>query len=336
MTALVSLGRSWAGVPWLFAVATSGCFADSVADGYYGSTDDAGAATVTMGTAAPSSASSMPASTDEPPVDGGGRSARAGDAAPASATTTTVGCDLSGRWIATDREVSTGLGAQEAAHEWLYLELGQTGDSGTVTKGLHCGGNVRGLTSVAASVDYQKTWPAMMKNDPSTGRKFTSKSASGGCAVAFEERYFILGATASYYVNPSTTMPTMSQEATGTTPGWEDWDNDGNPGFTNSVTGLATGQIYLADRKHNAWSGAIAAGASTFKLADDWNSEQDLLGYNGSQLLTETSSATRDNDASLHFVEFARLSATQATGDDATLCASIRTLAATLTPHAAN
>jgi hypothetical protein len=130
-------------------------------------------------------------------------------------------------------------------------------------------------------------------------------------------------------------MPMPSDEATSTTPGWEDWDNDGNPGITMNVTGLATGQIYIAIREWNLWSGTIATDASTFKVADSWDSEQDLLGYTGSSLLTETASGTRDNDNSLHFVQFARLGATQATGDDPTICASIRTLAPTLTPDAA-
>jgi hypothetical protein len=103
-----------------------------------------------------------------------------------------------------------------------------------------------------------------------------------------------------------------------------------------NVTGLAVGQLYMVTRKWNAWSGAIAASASTFKLADTWDSEQSLLGYNGPSLLTAASSNTRDNDASLHFVEFARLDASQATGDDATTCAAIRKLAPTLTPNASN
>jgi hypothetical protein len=162
----------------------------------------------------------------------------------------------------------------------------------------------------------------------------TSKAVAAGCAVSFEKDYVVLGATTSFYVDPSQTMPTVSQQATSTTPGWEDWDNDGHPGFTTNVTGLATGQIYLATRRWTLWSGTIAAGASTFKLADDWHAETDTLGYNGSPLLTSASS--RDNNASLHFVEFARLATTQATGDDATTCAAIRSLAPSLTPSAAN
>jgi hypothetical protein len=245
-------------------------------------------------------------------------------------------CDLSGRWIATDHQVSTGLGAEEAAHAWYYLELSQMGSAGTVTKGLDCGENVRGISSVAANVDYPKTWPALLAKVSQSGRKFTSTATASGCAVSFEKHYLVLGATTSFYVDPSQTMPTASQQGTSTTPGWEDWDNDGQPGFTLNVSGLATGQMYMATRRWTLWSGTIAGGASTFKLADDWNAETDLLGYSGSTLLTSTASASRDNNASLHFVEFARLGVTQATGDDTTTCAAIRSLAPSLTPSAAN
>ena len=158
----------------------------------------------------------------------------------------------------------------------------------------------------------------------------------GGCAVSFAKSYQVVGATLPFFEDPSQTMPTVSQQATPTAPGWEDWDDDGHPGFTMNVTGLATGQIYIAVRSWTIWSGTIATGASTFQLADDWGSEQDLLGYSGSSLLTQTASGTRDSDASLHFVVFARLGPTQATGDDATICAAIRSLAPSMTSSAAN
>ena len=77
-------------------------------------------------------------------------------------------------------------------------------------------------------------------------------------------------------------------------------------------------------------------GRDTFKLADTWDGEQSLLGYNGPSLLSAASMNTRDNDDSLHFVDFARLDASQATGDDATTCAAVRKLAPTLTPDASN
>ena len=316
----------------LLAACLAGCFADVVQPGSYGVADDAGPATTRQGT-------SEPAARTLPDADAGSRPAVPVDASLPSPNPSEAGpdatspCDLSGRWIATDHQVQTGLGAQEAAHTWYYLELGQTGSAGTVAKGLDCGENVRGISAVAANVDYPNTWPALLTKVAQTGRTFTSTGAASGCAVSFEKYYMVLGATVSFYKDPSQTMPTASQQAMGTTPGWEDWDKDGNPGITMNTTGLVTGQLYIAARRSTIWSGTVAASASEFRLADNWTSETDTLGYSGSSLLTSPSS--KDNNASLHFVEFARLAATQATGDDATTCAAIRMLAPSLTPSAA-
>jgi hypothetical protein len=322
-------------VPGLLAACLAGCFADVVQPGPYGIAEDAGAAPAPSATSEPAWMTLPDADAGSPrtaTVDASLPSANHNEAGPGA----TSACDLSGRWIATDHQVATGLGAKEAAHMWYYLELSQTGGAGTVTRGLDCGENVRGITSVAANVDYPKTWPALLAKVKQAGRTFTSKAAAPGCAVFFAKYYVVLGATPSFYADPSQALPAMSQQATSTTPGWEDWDNDGNPGFTLNATGLVTGQIYMATRRWTIWSGAIAARASTFKLADDWNSEDDLFGYNGSPLLSSAANSSKDNDASLHFIEFARLAATQATGDDATTCAAIRSLAPSLTPGAAN
>jgi hypothetical protein len=170
-----------------------------------------------------------------------------------------------------------------------------------------------------------------------TGRTGTSVATSSGCSVSFEKYYEVIGASVPYYLqNLSVAMPTASQEATATSPGWQDWDDDGNPGITMNVTGLTTGQIYVSLRTYTQWSGAIAAGSNNFTLADDWDSDTDLLGYDGSSLLTSTASASKDNDASLHFATFARLSASQATGDDTAVCTAIRSLAPMLAPEATN
>ncbi len=313
-------------MPCLLAACLTACFADVVQPGPYAYADDAGPMTAPSATTQPTGATPDAGSPPSATTDASLPTAEASDGP-------TSPCDLSGRWIATDHEVSTGLGAQEAAHTWWYLELSQTGSAGTVTKGLDCGQNVRGISAVAANVDYPNTWPALLTKVTQTGRTFTSTGAASGCAVTFEKYYVVLGATVSFYMDPSQTMPTVSQKATSTTPGWEDWDNDGNPGITLNTTGLVTGQLYISTRESTIWSGTVAASSSTFQLADNWTSETDTLGYNGSSLLTSPSS--KDNDASLHFVEFARLSATQATGDDATTCTAIRSLAPSLTPSGA-
>ena len=312
-------------------LALSACFPDSVSPGDYGAAAEAGVdATDMTSTASPDA---TPAVIQ---ADDAGTSAD-GDRPDGPVTvSTTSGCDLTGRWLATDREVSEGMGAEEANHMWFYLELTQTGSQVTVTRGLDCGEEVRSISAVGANVDYPKLWPSLLTKDPQTGRKGTSAATSSGCSVSFEKRYMVFGATLPFYDDPSQALPTASQQASASSPGWEDWDQDGNPGVTFNVTGLAVGQIYLSSRKYNAWSGTIATGANAFKLADSWDGEQSLLGYTGSPLLTAAASNTRDSDDSLHFVEFARLDASQATGDDATTCAAVRMLAPTLTPAASD
>jgi hypothetical protein len=245
-------------------------------------------------------------------------------------------CDLTGRWLATRREVATAIGSVEASHAWLYYELAQSGTAVTVTKGLDCGENVRSLSAVGADVDFPKAWPAMMAKETDTGLKGSSARTTNGCHVAFAKHYNVGGATESFYSDPNQALPSASQQASGSTPGWEDWDGDGQPGYTLDVTGLVTGQIYIVTRSWSEWTGDVAGNASTFNLAVDWSSEQDVLGINGPSLLSMAASGVKDGDPTLHFVSFARLGATQATGTDAEICAAIRMLAPTLTPSATN
>jgi hypothetical protein len=150
------------------------------------------------------------------------------------------------------------------------------------------------------------------------------------------KQYAVRGATVSYYQAAALpTMPTVSQQAMGSTPGWEDWDMDGNPGITLVVTGVATGSLYVAQRDWTQYadsSGTIPQSAAKFKAALTWNSEQDVLGYSGSSLITQSS--TPDSDASLHYGWFGKLADGQATGADADICAAVRTLKDTIVPEA--
>jgi hypothetical protein len=245
-------------------------------------------------------------------------------------------CDLTGRWLVVVRTVTDALGTSQAAHEWYYYELAQSGTQATVSKGLVCGENVRALSAASGNADFPKVWPAMMTKLTHTGRKGNSSPTSGGCQVSFEKIYEAMAATVPYYLDPSNALPPSSQQASGSTPGWEDWDQDGQPGYTMNITGIAQGQIYMVARSNYAMGGTIAASASSFDLPVQWNSEQDVLGVNGPPILSMTTSAVKDSNASQHFATFARLADGQATGDDASVCAAIRSLAPTLAPSASN
>ncbi|HEX3772660.1 MAG TPA: hypothetical protein VHV30_17395 [Polyangiaceae bacterium] len=318
--------RRWtAAFAWLApASLLIGCH-DSVADGFYGPDTDAADDAALMPAATTTGASDDVASSPSP--EGGGSGASAKPSGP---------CDLTGRWIATVRTVTTALNTEEAAHTWYYFQITQSGSAVTIAKGLVCGKNVRALSAVGGNSDFPKAWPAMQAQISYTGHKGTSASASGGCQVSFDKTEEVMSATEAYYADVSHALPGMSDQASGSAPGWLDWDNDGQPGYSMSITGLATGQIYMVDRTTYTLSGEIAASASTFKLAVDWDSEQDVLGIDGPPILSMTASAVKDGDASLHFATFARLSDSQATGDDDAVCSAIRMLAPTLTPDADN
>jgi hypothetical protein len=143
----------------------------------------------------------------------------------------------------------------------------------------------------------------------------------------------VYGATLPYYLDPATTLPTAEEPAAGGQPGWEDWDGDGNPGITGLCSGTVSGKIFGASREWSSLSGSVPDVRSVFKVATSWDQEPNVMSFDGSPFLG--SSAVRAADASLHFVQFARLSESQAVGDDAAVCKSIAALAPVLTPEAA-
>jgi hypothetical protein len=243
-------------------------------------------------------------------------------------------CDMNGRWLIAQRVLAQALGQTQASHNWFYYEIRQDGDQVTVTKGLHCGFDVKAVSTFGADVDSHLVWPSLLAHDSDAGRKGTMTVMGSGCQLDVEKRYTVRGATVSYYSNPSTTMPTASQQAMGSTPGWEDWDMDGNPGITLVVSGAAAGRLYCAQRDWNQWSGTVAANSTSFHIPVTWDSGQDPLGYDdaGSSLVTQAASPA--TDPAQHNVWFVKLDATQATGDDTAICAAVRSLIPMVAPDA--
>ncbi len=249
---------------------------------------------------------------------------------------TNPGCNVTGRWLVAMRVLADAIGQKQASHNWFYYEMNQSADQVTVTKGLHCGYEVVPITSLGASVDSHLAWPGILSHDSDTGRKGTMEVTGSSCRLSIEKRYTVRGATVSFYSDPNQPMPTVSQKAAGTTPGWEDWDMDGNPGITLVVSegGSNLGNLYCAQRDWNAFDGAVVMGSAAFSVSTTWGSEQDALGYTGSNLVTQM--ADPDSDPAQNFAWFVRLSATQATGDDTAVCAAVRALVPTLAPATMN
>ena len=324
-------GSTW--VVLVFIGVAAGCGSDQVQQGYYGALDGAGG----DGTSSSSSGGDDALA----PADTGVSSSSGGDdvSSEEAGTPTSPACNVNGRWLVAQRVLADALGQTQASHNWFYYEINQNADQVTVTKGLHCGYEVVGVSSLGASVNSQASWAAFLTHDSDTGRKGTMEVTSSGCQLSGEKRYTVRGATVSFYSDPNQAMPTASQEAStdgGSTPGWEDWDNDGFPGITLTVSegGSPLGQLYCAQRDWNQFDGPVAASSTKFSVPVTWAPDQDALGYNMSMSSLVTQSSVPDSDASQHFVWLAKLDATQATGDDTAICHAIRSLVPTLTPDA--
>jgi hypothetical protein len=340
----------WLG--WLLVAAASACRQDVVQAGFYGEPDAGPARTISsstgmlgaMAATTPGTGASLAGagSTDAPSggtPDGMGAPS-AGTAGNIGAPRASAGagaapdpaCDMTGRWILTHHVVVDGLGQLQTAHSWKYFEIEQQGEQLIIKRGLHCGDDVTANTLLAANVDLHSSWPGTLANNDYRAMNGTSRATADGCEISFGKYYTVTGATAAYYRDPGHPMPMPNQKASATAPGWEDWDNDGHPGVTMVVSGAATGSLYSATRVWHQLSTRVHDTAGLIKFPDNWNQEVSLLGYDGSELLTEQ--GVRAADMSLHFAEAARLDPSDAQGDDTATCAAVRKLAKTLTPNA--
>ena len=241
-------------------------------------------------------------------------------------------CDVTGHWLITEHGVHQALGVRQTAMSWYYYELEQNGGDVKVKKGLACGGQVVPLDLFGAGVEWEAAYPAILAKNPHTGRLGKVSSSGMNCSISFDPAFTILGATTPHYADPNIPLPTVDEEASGDTPGWEDWDNDGNPGVSYYVSGFATGTRYSVQRVFNDWTnGNYSPGATTIKLKAAIYQDESVLGATSDIIKTLS---VPDTDESLQFTQFARLDADQVQGDDASLCATVRELAPTLTPEA--
>jgi hypothetical protein len=262
----------------------------------------------------------------------GGASGTSGEAA-GTAPEPTSACDLSGRWLATMHYVTDAIGQLQTVHTYLYYEIAAQDGGYVITKGLHCGDDLIAEGIFPVQGDFSLSNAATISRVSYAGRPVTSTPSASGCDVSFAKYYAVFGATYPHYTDPSITLPTIDQPASGTTPGWEDWDEDSKPGITIRLSGIIAGKVFVASRFWSSAGGSVAAVGDGFRLPLEWSQEKNVIGFEGSELLA--SDAVRAADPSLHFVELARLDPAQATGDDLTICSAAVELAPTLTPTAA-
>jgi hypothetical protein len=285
------------------------------------------------GTAAPSASqpSEMPSASQASDMPRSSEGAAGSTASPP--TQPAVGssdCNMTGRWIATYHLVADALGEPQYTHYYHYFEIEQQGDALTVTKGLLCDSDSIGVGAFAATTSFAGAREFIAERVNFAGLQGSSVAGPGGCKIDIGEWYTVVGATNPYYLDPSTALPSAEEMASGDTPGWEDWDGDGNPGVTGQVSGIVTGKIFAAPRMRTSHSGVAADINAAFKLTSDWKGEQNVMAYDGTPLLG--SESARAADPTLHFAELARLADDQATGDNKAICSSILELAPVLTP----
>ena len=240
-------------------------------------------------------------------------------------------CDLRGRWLVSQRYVAEAVSEKQASHSWFYLEVRQEGANVTIQKGLHCGYTVTPVTALGGKVDCAAAWPSFLAKNSSAGRRGTFVKKGSACHLKLDPEYTPRGVTLPYYLDPAKPLPTASQRADGATPGWEDWDGDGNPGVTLNVSGLATGKIYSAQRERTIYEGDVPLSASKFKVLISVGFENVVLGRMGPVLLESPSSVS--TDASLHYAWLAHLADDQARGSDAETCLAVRALKGQLVPE---
>jgi hypothetical protein len=274
-----------------------------------------------------------------PPVNmnaGAGAGAPAGMGGAAGAAPAQGPCDLSGRWIATMHLVTDALGQKQTTHFYTYYEIAREGDGFVVQKGLHCGDAAGAVGDFAVQVNLEAAWPGGRMRISYAGRTVTSTPSAGGCDVHFGKTYTVRGATVAYYRdNPSVPMPTVDQPASGSMPGWEDWDQDGQPGITGRLSGpVVTGRIFVAPRHATELTGTVPDTMTRFRLPIDWQQEPNVMAFDPPDNFWLGSTADRHPDNSLHFGEFARLTDGQATGDDNAICDAVIDLVPMLTPEA--
>jgi hypothetical protein len=243
-------------------------------------------------------------------------------------------CDLNGRWLVAQRELASALGQEQVAHNWFYFEVRHEDADVVLTRGLHCGFEVLKRSALSASVDSSAAWPAFLARNSSTGRRGTFVKEGSGCRLTLQREYTVRGATVSHYSNPAIKLPSRTERAEGQTPGWEDWDNDGNPGISLVVTSaLAGGTLYTCQRDWTEYNGLTQV-PPKLKVAITYGAEQIPLGRSaGAPQVIESTSAP-SSDSSQHYAWWHRLPDGAATGSDAEICAAVRSMKNQLVPEA--
>ena len=254
-------------------------------------------------------------------------------------------CDLSGAWISTHHELVSALGAQQTVWYWQYREIVADGSGFKVKKGLFCGpkgGAPPGLTEVF--IDSSSGYDLVMEKVKTLNdSRITSTAAGANCNIGFDKVWIVRGMNQAFATDPTLIakpLPSPTPKDSAGTPGWQDWDEDGNPGITSHVKGLASGDVYSGPREWNQMTSPTNSQEETktgrkmitpadisnghFIIPLQWGLEQNTLG--ATSFILNMSGAVVP-DPTKHFVEFVRLKDGQVTAtDDRGICSQVRGL----------
>jgi hypothetical protein len=271
-----------------------------------------------------------------------------------STTTNSNGCNLTGRWISTQRTVNVAnydldlkiyqLG--QPVRSWAYWQFTQSGMKIMVRRGLQCGSQMEVIPRIPMASNTSmgtnpKFWEAVTRNNLMAGRTgtYTLTSDSSACQLVIGTGTLVEGATASYFNDPTHPLSEAINAANTNAPGWEDWDGDRSPGVTYRVSGISIGDLYTARREITEYRGNTAKDVNKFKLAVNLKSEHLLISTNPTGV--EWPTFKPSPDASDHSIWFARVDGEaqwdlDEAASDLEICTKVRQLASALVPEADN
>ena len=251
-------------------------------------------------------------------------------------------CSLTGKWISVQRTLSVAVVSREqvkqSAHSWGYWEFEQNGVEAVAVKGLRCGFQVVSRsTTIPVNITVSRAiWDADTTRSSNNGRSATYGATGDGCYLHIERRYVVRGATVDYFMDPSADLEEAQTQASEIVPGWEDWDGDGHPGITFTVSGLASGELYLALREWHEYRGTTPRGAQKFEVGMIWNTEQVTLGKDREGLSSaDTISSVEPSENFIWFVRVDGLEQWDVAEDtdDLAVCVRVRELKDQLLPE---
>lgn len=222
--------------------------------------------------------------------------------------TQTVGCDMTGTWIAEQRTLSQAIGVTAVGYSTYYFEIEDSGDEITVTRGWDCNFNVRGLVVVDVDRPGKIALSSLNRQDgtidalsnppvvvaPRTGVFRPVPGNDGECEFSMERWWWVRGMETSKLPDREdwSTTDIADIEASDPAPskddmtGQRDIDNDGQPGVRLEVSKPLTGTRDSNLRDWAEWGPFnVPRDSNQFEGVAAFNNQENILQASNSLLL---------------------------------------------------